>query len=349
MRRALVILNAEAGTLARLRTTRPEMATRLTDLFSPLHVAAEVRFIPGPELTETARQAASSGSFEVIIAGGGDGTINAIATGLLRTNVPLAVLPLGTLNHLAKELRIPLSLEDAIPALAHGHALDLPIGEVNGRPFLLFSGLGIYADVIKHRDAQRRSTGRKKWPAMAVAAVKMFRRFALYDVRVKLNGNTLGRETPLAFIALSDYQRALFGVETHACHGRDALSLFIANKTTRPSLLKLALSHLRNPEERSPQDLEALCADDFELHFPHRPSIRVGLDGEIISLPTPLHYRILRGALKVIAAPATPSDTDDTPHPGDESRRDDAVKPEVKLSAISGSGRAEESLPKGRR
>jgi diacylglycerol kinase family enzyme len=300
MRRALVILNAQAGTLARLRTTESRIVTSLTELFARNDVSADVRFVPGRELTDTARDAAAD--HDLVIAGGGDGTINSVATGLLHTDTPLGVLPLGTLNHLAKELRIPLDLESAVTALCHGDVTDLPIGEVNGRPFLLFSGIGMYADVIKHRDAQRKSKGRRKWPAMAVAAVKMFNRFPLFDLRLTMNGNTLRRPTPLAFVALSDYQRVLFGVETHACAGRDALSIFIANKTTGASLLKLAVAHLRNPTDRSPEDLEALCADAFELDAAGRRTIRVGLDGEVVDLPTPLRYRILRGALKVIAA-----------------------------------------------
>src|SRR5688500_15698694 len=76
MRRALVILNAEAGTLARLRTTPAAMSDELAGLFLRQDVAAEVKFITGPELTDTARQAASSREYDMIVAGGGDGTIN---------------------------------------------------------------------------------------------------------------------------------------------------------------------------------------------------------------------------------------------------------------------------------
>src|SRR6185503_10902419 len=112
-------------------------------------------------------------SLAAVVAGGGDGTLNTIAAALAGSGKPLGVLPLGTHNHFAKDIAVPLDLDAAVEALARGVARgesrDVDVGEVNGRLFLNFSGVGLHPQVVKHRDVQRALLGRKKFFAMFVA------------------------------------------------------------------------------------------------------------------------------------------------------------------------------------
>ena len=109
----------------------------------------------GAEVSALARQAAA-GESSIVVAGGGDGTLSAIASALVGTNRILGVLPLGTLNHFAKDLEIPLDVEPAIETVATGQPVAVDVGEVNGRFFLNNSSLGIYPKIVDRRDAQRK-------------------------------------------------------------------------------------------------------------------------------------------------------------------------------------------------
>jgi len=294
--KALVLLNRGAGTL--LGTEPEEEVGRVRERLGRFGIEADVRAVAGEEITELVREAVASAGTEMVVAGGGDGTLNAVATELVDTGKVFAALPLGTLNHLAKELGMPQELDAAIDAIGQGVVREMNVGEVNGRPFLLFSAIGLYADIVKHRDAQRRALGRKKWPAMFVAAVKVFTRFPLMWVRVTTDEGSWWRLTPAVYVSISEYQKELFGVENVACRERQGLDVFVAAKQSRLGMIwmviKAALGMVKPLK-----DYEAMCVQACELGLRQR-SVRVGIDGEVVSMETPLKYRLRRGVLRVM-------------------------------------------------
>ncbi len=141
------LLNGKAG------TCDVGTATTLIEKLGAEHgVDVEViAFDPGSDLTAMAKEAVESGS-SIVAAGGGDGTISAVAAALVGTDTALGVLPLGTLNHFAKDLGIPLKLEDAVRALLTGETIAVDVAEINGKVFLNNSSLGLYPP---HRPAAR--------------------------------------------------------------------------------------------------------------------------------------------------------------------------------------------------
>src|SRR5262245_43796477 len=144
MRKVAVVLNAGSG--AELHHNAP--VEQVAELFHEHQVEADVKLAHGgEELIELARRAAES-DHEIIIAGGGDGTISAVASEVIKTNKTLGVLPLGTLNHFSKDLQIPQNLEEAIKTIANGHVKEIDVGEVNGRIFLNNSSLGLYPRIV---------------------------------------------------------------------------------------------------------------------------------------------------------------------------------------------------------
>lgn len=106
----------------------------------------------GAEMIATAEQALRDGA-PIVVAGGGDGTINAVASVVVGSGTPFGVLPLGTLNHFAKDLNIPLELDAAIANVAQGVPHQVDVGEVNGRIFLNNSSLGLYPDIVRDRES----------------------------------------------------------------------------------------------------------------------------------------------------------------------------------------------------
>ena len=105
---------------------------------------------------------------------GGDGTVAAVAAGLVGSEVPFGVLPAGTLNHFAKDLGLPLELEAAARMLLSGHVIRVDLGEVNGRIFVNNSSVGFYPQIVRERERQQRG-GRAKWAALASATAAVFR------------------------------------------------------------------------------------------------------------------------------------------------------------------------------
>ena len=124
-------------------------------------------------MAPAAREAVESGAMRVLVAGG-DGTANAVAGALVGSAVTLGILPLGTLNHLAKDLGIPLTLEEAIDTAVHGEELLIDVGMVNGRAFLNNSSLGIYPHLVRHRDRQRQHPGWSRGISGLRAAWRVF-------------------------------------------------------------------------------------------------------------------------------------------------------------------------------
>ena len=148
---AVVILNASAGC-----GCNAEFANKLATQFQTQGMTVIVTLsASGASLIETAQRAVSEG-MRTVIAGGGDGTLSAVASALAGTDTSFRVLPLGTLNHFAKDLHIPLDLESAIRTIAEGHTTWVDTGEINGRLFLNNSSLGLYPDTVRERQRQQK-------------------------------------------------------------------------------------------------------------------------------------------------------------------------------------------------
>jgi diacylglycerol kinase family enzyme len=166
MTQAAVIVNAGAG-----QGHDGDLASALRGKFAAVGIDADVTLAgSGEEMIGVAREALDDG-IGLVVAGGGDGTMNAVASVLAGSQARFGVLPLGTLNHFAKDLNIPLALDDAIANVAHGRPVAVDVGEVNGRIFLNNSSLGLYPDIVRDREKQQRRLGRGKWLAFCRASL----------------------------------------------------------------------------------------------------------------------------------------------------------------------------------
>jgi diacylglycerol kinase family enzyme len=290
-----IILNAQAGTNA---PAIGDISQRLADLFKPHGINPCISMAQnGTEIRELACRAVHGGS-RIVVAGGGDGTINTVAAALVGTDVACGVLPLGTLNHFAKDLRIPLDLEGAVHTILAGHTVRVDVGEVNGHVFLNNSSLGLYPRIVRHRQKQQERLGRGKWPAFLWATLLLLRRYPLLLLRLRLDSAEIIRRTPFVFIGNNEYQLELFNIGARACLDAGYLSLYMAPRVGRLGLLILALRGLSG-RLRSRRDFETLCVQEAMIET-RRPRLLVATDGEVRVLKTPLHYRIRPGALRVL-------------------------------------------------
>lgn len=262
--KVIVLLNHQAGPSA---ADSEPLGGAIRDALAKAEVEAEIRAVEGAGLQDAASGAAGEG-VDAVIAAGGDGTLSAVAGGLAGGDMPMGVLPVGTLNHFAKDNGIPADLAEAAQVIAARRVEYLDVGKVNGRVFINNSSLGVYARALVDRDARRDLHGFSKWPAMALAVLKVFRRHPLLPVRINVDERVLARKTPLVFVGNNQYELELFRVGTRNCLNSGELSLYVANTSSRWGMFKLgvraALGRLRQS-----RDFESRCGTAIKIGRAH--------------------------------------------------------------------------------
>ena len=244
---------------------------------------------------------AARDGFDAVIAAGGDGTVSAVASALSsagRGALPLGVLPVGTLNHFAKDLRIPLRLADAAAVIAANNPQPVDLGEVNGRCFINNSSIGLYPHMVSKRDRHQQRLGYGKWLAMFFAFVSVFRRYPLLEVVLDTGDVAMRRTTPFVFVGNNWYEVAGFNLGGRATVCNGDLSLYTANQTGRLGLVRLALRALFGRLEQA-RDFDAVRLTHFTIDT-RKKTLRVALDGEVTRLVPPLNYRIRPCAIQVL-------------------------------------------------
>ena len=250
----------------------------------PAHVVVARR---GEELGPLAARAVNENS-ERVVAGGGDGTVSAVAGVVAGTNVALGVLPIGTLNHFAKDVGIP-DLEAAVRNVFTGRVRKVDVGEVNGRVFVNNSGTGPYPHIVRQREEQQRH-GHAKSVAFVLAVWSVLRRYSRLRVKLRMDeAEALARLTPFLFVGNNRYEiagleigrrtawiRAGFG-----CACRRELAAGISWVTA----LRAFLGRVTENE------LHAFEAEEFWA-YPGTPRVNVSTDGEVSVMDSPLHYRV---------------------------------------------------------
>ena len=307
--RFAILVNSSAGQSN--PTACEERVEQICEAFTSAGVPTEIFLCPPAQLTRTARQLASR-NYDAVVAAGGDGTVSAVAAGLAGTVMPLAVLPLGTLNHFAKDIAMPLDLEAAVRAIRDGEAAAVDVGEVNGRVFVNNSSIGLYPEAVVVRDDARRRRGWRKWPAMLLGALRVLYRFPLLAIAVETPEHNVVTKTPFVFFGNNEYKTTLGSVGKREHLDKGKLCVHTVRAKSRSKMFWLIVRALvRRPE----------AIEDFEAHRVTEASVLckkkhlvVAVDGEVVRMRPPLLYRIRPGALLVRRpVPAEAAVVDDAP------------------------------------
>ncbi len=295
-RHAKILINAGAG--GQFDETRRE---RLSEIFQAADAKADIIVAATPAEMAQVAQAAAHENYEMIVAGGGDGTISLVASALIDSGKVLGVLPLGTLNHFAKDLRIPIDFEEAAQNLVSGSQVEVDVGEVNGRIFVNNSTLGLYPTLVREREKQQR-LGWRKWPAFVWAAISALRRYPFVSVRVSVDGKPVTTRTPFVFVGNNQYVMERLNIGTRERLDAGELSLYMTRGMGRFGLVRLALRALLG-RLRYEKDFMAMSAREVTIATKSSRA-RVAIDGEVDILQTPLEYRIRPRALSVVVPAA---------------------------------------------
>ncbi|MEP6790120.1 MAG: diacylglycerol kinase family protein [Ramlibacter sp.] len=288
-----VIVNSTAGT-----GCPPEWVDELKQQFAANGLDARIeRVRSGADIVDTVKRAVAGGA-STVVAGGGDGTVSAVAAALVGGKVALGVLPMGTLNHFAKDLGIPLERDAAVANIATGRLQAVDAGDVNGRTFINNSSLGLYPDIVQGREKLQRRLGHGKWRALLHASIAAARRYPVMTARIELEGKVWERRTPFVFVGNNEYTMEGFQIGERPSVSGGLLSLYVAQRTGRFGLLRLAMLALFKRLQQA-RDFDIATATEFVVHTRHK-RLRVATDGEVTVMETPLRYRVRPGALRVI-------------------------------------------------
>jgi diacylglycerol kinase family enzyme len=285
--RIVVIQNAGAGSVRSPDEVRADLAAAGLD--------AEVRVVPGRDCEDAAAAAVREGA-GAVVAAGGDGTVSAVASALAGTGTPMGILPLGTLNHFARDLGIPGELAAAARVLAEGELRRVDVGEVNGRRFVNNSSVGLYPRVVRRRRRLRAFLG--KWLALALGALAVLWRFPRIRLRLRAAGVDAPVVTPFLFVANNRYAPDLRAGGRREALDRGALHVYVARTERRRAFLRVAVRWLAGLGQD--EDVAELAAREVSVES-RRRHLDVAADGEVVRLRPPLRYVIHPGALAVLA------------------------------------------------
>jgi diacylglycerol kinase family enzyme len=291
VQRITVLLNPRAG------TQNDAVMQRVSDAFRDAGAGEpDIRIIEGASVRTAASEALAHGS-TILVAGGGDGTVSAVASAIVGSDAALGILPLGTLNHFAKDVGVPLDLDEAVRAIAGGNIVQIDVGDVNGRPFINNASVGMYASLISERQAMQR-LGRRKWLAHGLAAARVWRRYHRLHVFLRADGRERAVSTPFIFVGNNEYQ--LSGLELGGRKKLDAgrLHVCMAPGMPRRRVARMIIVAIFADICRL-EGFESFSASEVTLDS-GTARLRVSLDGEVITLDSPLDFRIRARALQVI-------------------------------------------------
>jgi diacylglycerol kinase family enzyme len=239
---------------------------------------------------------------DVLIAAGGDGTVNAAASALVHQTTALGIIPAGTLNHFARDLEIPLEAEKAAQVLVDGRIVQVDAASVNERVFINNSVLGLFPSYRITREAWERqgfgTTRVGRLVAMIAAALKIFWRLPHLTVSFDFEGRKYNFRTPFILVGNNEHRMEGFALGKRTRLDAGALWVYIMRPCSRWRLLRMISGLVSG---------RAMRDDIFEIfHTAHltidskRRRVGLGIDGEMAHMQAPLHYQSLPGALQVV-------------------------------------------------
>ncbi|MEO6581887.1 MAG: diacylglycerol kinase family protein [Sphingomicrobium sp.] len=294
-RPATVFINRGGGAAA----AEQEIATKVEAALGHAGVEAAVELIDGSDMEARCKAIVERGD-PLLIVGGGDGTISAASGAIAGSATRLGILPLGTLNHFARDLAIPTDLDEAASLIARATERKVDVAELNGRVFINNSAIGLYPLMVLDREAQQNRLGRSKRLALLVASLRTVMRFKHERLTLTVNNSPKGVvDTPLLFVGNNDYALELLAAGKRERLDDGILCVLVLRKKNRLGLLGASFRTLAGLTRAD----DMVRLDDVQrLRVAgRRTRMTVSLDGETVSMDCPLDYRIRRGALRVIA------------------------------------------------
>jgi len=261
----------------------------------------ELEAVQPPELEARLKKAIDRGTKRILVAGG-DGTIATAAALVAKTDVELAILPGGTLNHFAKDHNIPTDLGKAALVASDGLVTRTDIGYVNDCVFLNTSSIGAYVSFVRDREQFEKRVGYTI--ATFVAFARTLSELRTFSVTLEVEGVSKTYRSSLVFIGVGERELRVPTFGSRVKNGKSGLHVMIVRGRKRARLFAIALAAVAKGTKEAAKlpEFDDFLVDSCRIDLV-RPQALVGLDGELKRMQTPLDYRIERDALRLIVAP----------------------------------------------
>lgn len=226
-----------------------------------------------------------SQGIRLFVAAGGDGTINTIVQPLINSEAVLAVIPVGTYNHFAKDLCIPLPWREALKVVVSGEVKQVDTARINERFFLNNISMGLYPELVAKREAKGRDYPR--WKARLLAAWSTLQKFPHVAATLDTANHHEVVKTHVLMISNNSYDLSRMGIEaprTGLEEGR--LSVYWLPHVSRLAMTSFVAHYLAGKVRTAP-GFRSFRTAQIRMQSP-RKQLNVGVDGEVLTFTTPL-------------------------------------------------------------
>jgi diacylglycerol kinase family enzyme len=285
----VVVHNAKSGNASKL--------DEIKRAFAEHNIKPRYVLVSDPRLGTKVRKAAAEAG-TVIVAAGGDGTVNCVAQAVLGTKAKLGVVPVGTLNHFAKALGMPLEIAAAVGVIVRGRSKSVDVGTVNKQVFVNNSSIGFYPRSLLTRGAYDERIG--KWPAAAWGFARALMRPRHYRIDIVIDGVKQTLRTPFVFVGNNEYQRTQPNLGERTTLSSGQLAVYVIKATTPVGIIR-SFAHALLTRKRDTEDFAVYLTSNCTIYTRHHRHIHVACDGEVLKTETPLRYRSEHKKLTVIA------------------------------------------------
>ena len=250
----------------------------------------------GAQIPKMAQQAVEQAKAcgGTVVAVGGDGTINAVASAVLGSGCPLGVLPQGTFNYFGRTHGISQDLETALQALLKAKPQAVQVGLLNDRVFLVNASLGLYPQLLEDREVYKQEYGRSRLVALWSALVSLCKQHRQLRITMERQDTSTELRTPTLFIGNNQLQLEQIGIPKAEVLQQGQLMAIAVRPVNNLALFWLmvrgALSTLGNAEHVTHFNFRRLVVKPTSTHRHTR--FKVAMDGEILWLAAPLEFRV---------------------------------------------------------
>lgn len=295
--RCHVIFNSSSGTAIETGLTGDELHDRLEAEGHEATIDAD----DARALDDRIADAMASDA-ETLVAAGGDGTVTALAGAIVDSDKTLAILPMGTANLLARDLNIPLDLEEWLSYLARMEPRHIDVGAVNGQTFLHKVVIGFVPGIAAGRELLRGREGvGAKLGFLRYFFRRLFRSRRLAVEITHADGERQIHRVQAVAVASNAYEEGFARFFSRPRLDAGILTLYILKHLGLRDLFRLSLGFLFG-RWRSDEALQVESVAAVTIRS-RKKTLKVMLDGEIVALEPPLAFSIRPGALKVLAPP----------------------------------------------
>jgi diacylglycerol kinase family enzyme len=245
----------------------------------------------------------------VVVAAGGDGTLNAVAQAVLGSGCAFGVLPQGTFNYFGRSHGIPQDTAQAMQVLLNAPVQPVQVGLVNGRVFLVNASVGLYPQLLEEREGWKSKFGRSRLVAFGAGLATLLRGYRSLRLQVEVQGQVRQVRTPTLFVGNNPLQLEQLGFAQAQAVEQGALAAIVLRPVSRSTMLWLLLRGAFGQLGSADQVISIACTR-LEAGLGWPPTVRtikVATDGEVLRLPLPLQFRVAPEPLWLIRPQREPA------------------------------------------